>query len=95
MASRSTEKLEKTLVVENVDTISTLYNKSSSRSLNKNIERPPTTVSVTRISRSQLLKSITDNNSSENLSHIQHSDGSEYYLGHPLQPSTVLPIQVR
>jgi hypothetical protein len=38
---KSVKKIKKTLVVENVDTISTVYNKSSSPSLGKNIERPP------------------------------------------------------
>lgn len=79
---KSMEKIETGMVVKNVDIISTEY---SSLSLDKKLERPPTTISVTRILHSQSLKSITD----------QQSDRSEHSSIHASKPHTAIPIQVK
>jgi hypothetical protein len=78
------KNVEKTLVVENVDTNSTVHNESSTSSLSKKVERQATTVSVKPVSCSQPLKSITD----------KPSDRSEHCLAYPSKSYTIIPIQV-
>jgi hypothetical protein len=76
--------------VKNVDTNSTAPDDSAPSSLRKKLERSAT---VTHISRTQSLKSIT-NQSSENLSHLQ-SDRCKQRIADISKLHTIISMQVR